>query len=325
MVPTMSDAPPVPWHDLAHREAQAALEGGAPVFVPVNPVEYHGPHLSLQNDALITAGLMQDLQRALGEPGLPLHTPDLGVGVDPVPGPGTRAVPYATVVRLVRDACRAVADLGARRVVLLTFHGSPLHNVALEAGLRVLRRRGVTAVAPFNAVLNRLIRGGEAGDLARLRSIADAHDPAVRNAMEAWGAKDYHAGLMETSLALHYAPHTVAPDRAALPPCPPPTPHPALRAASRAAAACGRSGLAAELDFAAFGLGWFGLRPFPAYTGHPGLASASLGAAFAELVVEILVTAVQAVFEGRATSPSPPLAWLRTVTLGGRLPASGPR
>ena len=36
------------------------------MFVPVNPVEYHGPHLSLHNDAVITRGVARDLHAALG-------------------------------------------------------------------------------------------------------------------------------------------------------------------------------------------------------------------------------------------------------------------
>ena len=33
------------------------LATGAPVFLCVNPVEYHGPHLSLHNDRLISEGV----------------------------------------------------------------------------------------------------------------------------------------------------------------------------------------------------------------------------------------------------------------------------
>ena len=35
---------------MPHAEAREALATGAPVFLCVNPVEYHGPHLSLRQD-----------------------------------------------------------------------------------------------------------------------------------------------------------------------------------------------------------------------------------------------------------------------------------
>ncbi len=55
------------------------------------------------------------------------------------------------------DLPSAAADLGAQRVLLCTFHGSPLHNLAIEAGVRLLTRRGLAVVAPFNRLLRRLL------------------------------------------------------------------------------------------------------------------------------------------------------------------------
>src|SRR3712207_5958300 len=100
--------------DLPHDHARSLLQSGAPVFLPVNPVEYHGPHLPLHTDALISEGLIGDLYARLSEkhPDWPLLVAtNIEAGVDPVPGPGTRAVPYRTVRRLVIESCRALADL----------------------------------------------------------------------------------------------------------------------------------------------------------------------------------------------------------------------
>ena len=44
--------------DLPHGRARALLDRGVPVFLTVNPVEYHGPHLSLHNDRLISLGTL---------------------------------------------------------------------------------------------------------------------------------------------------------------------------------------------------------------------------------------------------------------------------
>jgi creatinine amidohydrolase len=299
--------------DLSSSAARQALATGAPVFLPVNPVEYHGPHLPLHTDGLIAAGLIRDLHAALARRrnGWPLLVAaDLEVGCEVVPGPGSRPVPYADVCAVVGRAAGALADLGARRVVLMTFHGSPLHNLALSRAVRLLEGRGVRAVAPFNLILRRMI----AGDTELLAELGAGGAAAVVDVLE-----ELHAGMFETSLVLHYAPDAVHPGYVDLPPCPSPTPVAPLAAAARAARALGRRELAAELDFAARGLGWFALRPFPAYTGRPAAASAAAGSALARRIVGEGAPVVLDVLEGRVPAPPPVMTWVAGLSLGGRV------
>ena len=307
--------------DLPHRRCREALATGAPVFVPVNPIEYHGPHLPLHNDRLIAAGLIRDLHARLQQqhPDWPLLTvDDLELGVDPVPGPGTREFPLPLVARAVRTSCEALARLGARRVVLMTFHGGPRHSLALEAGVRCLLRLGVEVVNPFNAVLHRMVRGTSEAETARIRQAAMSVDQGLGEVLDEIQF-DYHAGLLETSLTLHYAPDSVDPGYRQLPPCPPVSQVRMVRLASRLAGSLGASGLAQELSFAALGMGWYRLKPFPGYTGAPHRASAPLGARLAELLVELLEQATLDVFQGRKPSPPPIMAWIGPLTLGGRI------
>ena len=307
--------------DLSHTACKEALASGAPVFVPVNPVEYHGPHLSLHNDRLITAGFIRDLHARLqaDHPDWPLlAVDDLEVGVDPVPGRGSRGLPLPAVSRMVRLACDALADLGARRVVLMTFHGSPRHSLALEAGVRALQRRGVDVVNPFNALLHRMVRGSEDERWAEVLERVARTDARVAEAMGELQF-DYHAGLLETSLALHYAPASVDALHRELPPCPVISSIRPVRLAARLVGLLGARQLSRDLDFAALGMGWFQLRPFPGYTGAPHLASAELGATLAPMAVEMLHETVELVFLGRGTSPPPILPWVAPLTLGGRL------
>src|SRR5258706_5993994 len=122
--------------DLSHTRARSLLASGAPVYLPVNPVEYHGQHLSLHNDALVSEGLARGIHARLQEQGYDwplLLAADLEVGVDPTPGPGTRATSYSDVSALVVNACQRLVELGAQRGVLVTFHGSPLHSLAVNA------------------------------------------------------------------------------------------------------------------------------------------------------------------------------------------------
>jgi creatinine amidohydrolase len=305
--------------DLPHEDARRALDAGAPVYLSINPVEYHGPHLPLHNDALVSAGLIRDLHRKLrkGHPEWPLLVAsDLEIGVEPTPGPGSRFTSLPIARSIVREACRALAELGARRVVLMTFHGAPLHNVAIESGVDELRSRGVAAVAPFNILMQQLLAVDDVETYApAFEHVEDAHE---REEMLRTIHLDFHGGFFETSMTLHYAPDSVG-DHRSLPPCPTIVPRVGLRAAASIARTTGASQLAKELELAAFGLGWQALRPFPGYTGKPHLARAQSGAFFAEKIVEKFAHAVDDVFEGRARSPAPIMAWAARLTFEGRI------
>jgi creatinine amidohydrolase len=306
--------------DVSHSRARALLASGAPVFLPINPVEFHGPHLSLHNDALVSQGLAREIHAELSRaPGGGSDWPllvasDLEIGVDPTPGLGSRATSYRDACSVVVGACRALVELGAQRVVLVTFHGSPLHSLAVHAGVRWLARRGVPSLSPLNLLLRKMLD-------VRVEDYADAYetieDPEDRAAVMREGPFDLHAGFLETSLALHYAPESVDPMHVRLPPCPEIAPDAKMLAASRAADRLGRSLLAKELRFAAFGLGWHALRPFPGYTSRPHHASREAGAVIAGHMVREFAATTKRVLAGEEQAPTPIMPWIAPLTFGG--------
>jgi creatinine amidohydrolase len=288
------------------------------VYLPVNPVEYHGPHLSLHNDHLVSMALAADLHRAIGrDDAWPfIVAASIEAGVEPCPGPGTRPTSFPIVRDLVGRACSALVELGARRVILMTFHGSPLHAVALDHGVRQLEARGVRAVQPLNLLLEMLVKL-DARELEH--PFAAVEDAEARALVMRELPTDFHAGFFETSVALHYVPETVSPLFRELPPCPEIRPNALAERLSGLARAAGRQRLADELHLVALGLGWTALRPFPGYTGRPSLASARVGERFANMMVERFAECVTNVFNG-APTPRPPMGWLQSATLGGRIP-----
>jgi creatinine amidohydrolase len=309
--------------ELPHARARALLASGAPVYLPVNPVEYHGPHLSLHNDALISQGVLRDIHKAVVQEcdDWPLLVAsDLEVGVDPCPGPGTRVTPYRDVRALVVQACRRLADLGAQRVVLVTFHGSPLHSLAIDAGVRCLSRAGVRALSPMNLLLRAMLE-------IRPEDYADAYatirDDEERALAMREANTDFHAGFIETSLSLHYAPESVDPGYTRLPPCPAIAPDVGLLAAARVAAWLGRAALARELRFAAVGSGWYALRPFPGYTSRPHRATREAGATIARYMVGEFAAVTARVLRGVEEAPAPIMRWIAPLTLGGSIPTGG--
>ncbi len=297
-------------------EVRERLRAGAVAWVTVNPAEHHGPHLPLHTDRLQAEGWLGDLHRALGEPGEPLVCADLELGVDPAPGPGSRFAPYATVRDEVRRAVDGLVALGARRIALLTFHGAPLHNLALHEVVVGLRRQGIAAVAPFPAVVRLLL---EPSDLAAFAPAVAMLPAEARAAVAADLPRDAHGGYFETSLMLHWAPHAVAPAHRSLPPCPPVAPDPALARAARWATRLGRPVLAQELAFAAWGVRWTHLDPHPGYTGHPAHANAQAGAWFARLVLERTAPVTRAALAGAPLDDRPPMRWVGPATLWGRV------
>ena len=52
--------------DVPYRDARHYLASGAPVYLGVNSVECHGPHVPLHNDRLISAGIARDMHQAIG-------------------------------------------------------------------------------------------------------------------------------------------------------------------------------------------------------------------------------------------------------------------
>ncbi|MEQ1569478.1 MAG: creatininase family protein [Myxococcota bacterium] len=295
----------LPHHALVDQVRSAPL-----VWVPVNPVEYHGPHLPLRTDHLQARAWIDVLHRELGLPGAPAVWPDLEVGVDPTHGPGTRASSYGEVRDAALRAVEGLHALGARAVALTTFHGAPLHNLALAEAVRWCERRGLRAVAPFQEVTR--VMGSQH---PLFDEVAALVPPEVRAEVRAGLTEDFHAGLLETSLMLHWCPDSVSAVHKTLAPCGPVRPWAPLRWMSAGA----RGRLREEMRVAAYGLGWLELDPFPGYTGHPALATAEIGARFAHAVTSGVLPVLRDVLDHGRPAPAPPFGWVGPLSLWGRI------
>lgn len=156
--------------------------------LPVAATEAHGPHLPATTDCDIARGHLAALEAHL--PGtldvvvLPLQT--IGASQEHCRFETTRSKDVATLVSEWFALARAVADKGARRLVVVSSHGG---NTAAVDTL-ILRAR---------AELNCLAVG-----TAWLRF---GHPEGLFS--EAERRYGIHGGDIETSLMLHYAPHAV--------------------------------------------------------------------------------------------------------------------
>jgi creatinine amidohydrolase len=304
--------------DLAHHKARSLLATGVPVYLTVNPVEYHGPHLSLHNDKLVARGLCQRMHAELvrDHDGWPLvFADDLEVGHEACKGAGSRVIDAVTERQLVLEAAHSLADLGASRVVLMTFHGGPLHNLALDAAVRELAGRGVRAVAPLGLVLDALVHLDDPWKYAD--ALAPVADVNARDRIARLLHEDFHAGFFETSMALALAPESVDGWRD-LPPCPEVKPDLAIAALATAAKLAGKREVARELSMGAMASGWGKLDPFPGYTSEPAYASVESGEAFVAHALRMMLPIVRGVLDDGDPAPRPPMGWLEAATLEGR-------
>ena len=298
-------------YDLPHTKAQALLkENNCPVFVYINPIEYHGPHLPLNTDALQSIALGKKLHQQLTQKyeEFPyLVAADIRLGVDPTPGAGTVTTSFKELKSCVLKVSRSLQKMGARKVIFLSHHGSPLHSLALFEGVKYLRKNGIQAISPFVKVINKMLNFDPilyyplADKIGEPRSFIDELQ------------YDFHAGCFETSVCLYLAPESVDPIFKELLDVSHAKKKTFLHSISKIA---GRfhSKTASELDYISVALNWLKLNPFPGYTGKPSKASAEIGEYFVNKHILPLYRqeAIDVLWEEKEPE-SPMMVWITKV------------
>lgn len=276
-----------------------------PLFIFVNPTEYHGPHLPLANDYLISRGLADRLFQMLKKSGLAqrfVAAPLVNLGLDPTPGPGTVTTTTGQFDAQLDRIAERLPGIGVKRAIVMTFHGAPRHNHALQRFVTKLGGLGIQALNPMNTILKKLLEY-QPGDYAD--AVAPVKDAAMREEISKTLGSDYHGGFFETSLTLAFAPESVDPAHKQLPDCPTIEIPAWQRAAIHGMRSIGQPLAARELYFAAEALAWLQLKPFPGYTGKPRFANAKSGEIFAARILEEYEAAVRAVFVEGMNPPEP--------------------
>jgi creatinine amidohydrolase len=310
---------PIYLSEIPNEEAGALVATGAPVIVFFNPVEYHGPHLPLDTDSLLSFGAISETYNRMRDEGTEwplLIYSTLRVGCGAVPTRGTVHHRYREVRRMMLDTCRGLRTLGAKRVILMTFHGEPHHNLAIDDGVKLLRSWGIQAMAPMNVIMTESVEMKIADYDSVFATIPDERERTIcRDTFSA----DFHAGFFETSLMLHWRPEAVGKAWKSVPPCPPLGSMPLLRRIAGFFRARGRENTAREIEFAEIGILWSKIRPVLGYTGRPALANAEAGRLFAERMTALISKAILGYFVKQIPPPEPIWKWIRVLSLGARI------
>jgi len=174
----------------------AAVAGrrGSTVVWPFGAVEQHGPHLPLGTDALFAERVLEAVLEALPPEAPILRLPLQAIGFSPEHRSfaGTLTLPAELMLQLVLAVGRSLAQTGFERLVLFNGHGGQI--ALLQVAARQLRE-----ACPQLAVLPCFLWSGPEGVWERIP--------------EPERSQGLHAGLAETSLMLHLAPHLVGVER----------------------------------------------------------------------------------------------------------------
>lgn len=180
------------WPELAGRLAEQPV-----VFVPCGATEQHGPHLPLGVDVYLSTSMASAVARRVNG----LVAPAIPYGYKSMPRsgggpffPGTINLDASTLSNLVRDIAREWARHGVRKLCFMNGHFENQWFVTegIDLALRELRDAGVRMMRLeywdffSESTLNRVFPSGDFSSIA----------------LE-------HAAVIETSLMLHFHPHTV--------------------------------------------------------------------------------------------------------------------
>jgi creatinine amidohydrolase len=172
--------------------AAVALGDDATVLVPIGAIEQHGPHLPLSVDWIIADAVAQAVVDRAGEE-LPiwlLPTMPFSKSNEHAWSKGTIWLSQQTMMHVLDDIGRCVAESGAKRIVFLNGHGgnSTLLNVVCRE-LRLAYGLLTFLVHPF------------------VPPAYSPPDPDAANSAEL--GMGIHGGLDETSVMLHLRPDDV--------------------------------------------------------------------------------------------------------------------
>ena len=295
--------------ELSYAKVRALNMSRTICFQPVSALEVHGPHLPLGMDYFMARWMAQETGRrfAQAHPDWTIvQLPPLPLGTDELPLAGSMNAPQRTVYAAVTAHARSLVRAGYRYIVLTNGHGGPRHAAALEhACRRVSKRYAVQMFTPSIVALHRIITGQcfETVESLLGRPLTDAEKRGL--------LKGEHAGSWETSFMLAERPELVEPNYRELQLDGPPRFKPLAALGERVVHWRTRRGhdatkLKMTFEGLAGGIGWmlnahygYGGRPAVTYQGDPSVASAEIGTAFREVMVQECLSTVEAVTGGK--------------------------
>lgn len=180
------------------------------VWIPISPIEEHGPHLPLGTDWFGARDMAQMAATMLVEADKRLHAilvPAIPLGGCRITAdfPGTISVRGSTLKQVVTDVCRSLASHGFRYIVIANHHLDPVHMKAILQAIDDVNQRHPDI--RIIEVLSRVVYAG-------IETEAKQQGRQMGLDMD----REVHADVRETAYIRYRYPHLFKPQSAPLPP-----------------------------------------------------------------------------------------------------------
>lgn len=199
------------FEDLTTTELALLPRDRTVVFIPVSPLEEHGPHLPYGVDAFMAQWFAEQMAKRLAIKRKDwdfLFLPTLFVGTHVLRFPGSFNISQRLVRDLVYAHAAKLARDGFKNIIVVGGHGGPRHMVALEevAAKISWRFRGTRMVSATGGMITDVLWGRMTGKFAA--KMKERGSPLSEEDLTALKT-DYHAGMLETSLMMVARPGAV--------------------------------------------------------------------------------------------------------------------
>jgi creatinine amidohydrolase len=195
------------FEELNWKELDAMDRAKTMFFLPVSPLEEHGPHLPIGVDFInadFFARETADILEAKHPDWNLILIPGLALGAHVIDYVGSIRIRQRVIRDLLFDYGASLARHGFKYIVVFSAHGAPGHIVALEEACEsVSRKYRIQMIAPGGRLTIKLFLGEyyERFNKYMPKPLAEEMLRDMR--------KDYHAGLWETSMMLMFRPDLV--------------------------------------------------------------------------------------------------------------------
>lgn len=195
------------FEELNWKELDAMDRNKTMFFLPVSPLEEHGPHLPIGVDFINADFFARETADVLAE-----SHPDWNLILIPALALGAHVIDYVGSIqirqRVMRDLLfdygSSLARHGFKNIVVFNAHAAPGHIVALEEACEAVSRKyNIQMVSPTGRFSIKLFLG-EYYERFNKYLPTPLADEVVKDMK-----RDFHAGLWETSMMLMFRPDLV--------------------------------------------------------------------------------------------------------------------
>ena len=203
------------YEELSSPEFKALNKKKTFVFIPVSPLEGHGPHLPVGVDYFDAIYFAESLAENIKEKYPEFDSiiyPALPVGTQVYHQEGSVRISPTTLYNLVKSIGESLASNGFEYFFILSGHGSPKDIVALESAcIQVSKKTKIQMHNLSGALAVRFLKG-EFNE-----RISELMDQPLTDTEKEQLSKDIHGGWWETSMMLLLKPELVKDNYKSLP------------------------------------------------------------------------------------------------------------